>query len=225
MFQGERTVLAGILMLGSAFAMSMLAARMVRSGAGDYRFLVWNLFLAWMPFWMALLVERLDHLRRPPASLVAAGAGWLVFFPNAPYIVTDFVHLHQRAGVPLWYDILLLTAFAWNGLLLGFASLRICHRIAARRAGETAGWALAGASVFLAGFGIYLGRFGRWNSWDLLTNPLALLAEVADRFIDPLSHPRTWGVTLVVGAFLMLAYAAVLSLGREPPSRAADELR
>ena len=60
--------------------------------------------------------------------------------------------------------------------------------------------------LFMASFGVYLGRFLRWNSWDIITNPFGLASDISDRFINPLDHPRTWGVTVLLGVFLNLAY-------------------
>lgn len=220
----DRTLLTAVLMLSSVFAFSMLAARMLKAGSWDYRFLAWNLFLAWMPFWFALAIEALDRRRASAATMLAFGAGWLVFFPNAPYILTDFVHLRQRMHVPLWYDISMLTAFAWNGLLLGFASLRMCHRVVERRIGVRAGWGLVVVTLYLAGFGVYLGRVVRWNSWDVLTSPLALVSDVASRLVNPAAHPRTWGMTIVLGGFLLLGYVTLVMLSRlsrEEPSPSA----
>ena len=230
-----RALVTGALVLGSAFALSLLAARILRAETWEYRFLVKNLFLAWMPFWLALALDALDALDRRRASLpalLAVGAAWLLFFPNAPYLITDFVHLYQRHAVPLWFDILMLTAFAWNGLLLGFASLRLCHRVAERRVGVAGGWALVVVSLVLAGFGIYLGRFVRFHSWHLLTDPLTILADIGGRVLNPAAHPRTWGMTAVIGGFLCLGYATLLTLaglnrrrdddGRRAAESAAD---
>ena len=125
---------------------------------------MWNLFLAWIPFWLALPIDALtEPTGQPPKSsallapLLTLGFFWLLFFPNAPYLVTDFIHLHPsrtsfgrplpmwllqfspRQFVPLWYDVILVMAFAWNGLLLGFMSLylvqRRCAASPARRGG------------------------------------------------------------------------------------------
>jgi uncharacterized membrane protein len=60
--------------------------------------------------------------------------------------------------------------------------------------------------LFLSVFGIYLGRFLRWNSWDIISNPFGLMIDIIDRFVNPFSHPRTWGLTLLMGALLNMMY-------------------
>ena len=211
---GDRRRLLVVLGAGSAFAMALLAARWVAYDSTTYRFLLWNLFLAWVPVAFALALAKLHKGGGSTPARLLAAAGWLAFFPNAPYLCTDLLHLQHRAPVPHWYDVLLLTAFSWNGLLLGFASLQVVHGIVQRRRNVGRGWAVAVAALFLAGFGIYLGRFERWNSWDVVTDPLALIGRVGDEVLRPWRHPRTWGVTLILGGFLTLAYAGLLSLGR-----------
>lgn len=140
----------------------------------------WNLLLAWMPLFFALAIRRVLDL---PAgtlrfgrarSLTALSAGWLLFFPNAPYLVTDFVHLKPRYPVPVWFDILLMMSFAWTGLMLGFLSLRVLQEEVVRRMGWSTGrWFVFGA-LALCSFGVYVGRIGRWNSWDVLVHPIGL---------------------------------------------------
>ena len=210
----DRRRLLVLLAAGSVFACALLAARRLAYNDGNYRFLLWNLFLAWLPMAFALLLGKLHRETGPAAARWLAAAAWLAFFPNAPYLVTDLVHLHGRPPVPHWYDVLMLVAFAWNGLLLGFASLHVVHGIVQRRRNVGRGWAVAVVALFLAGFGIYLGRFERWNTWDVVTNPLALAERIADRVLRPWAHPRAWGVTIILGGFLTLAYAGLLSLGR-----------
>ncbi len=91
---------------------------------------------------------------------------WLVFFPNAPYIITDLLHLSAQDGVPVWYDLILLSAFAWTGAMLGMISLGLMHVLVARVAGGAWSWIFVLGVLMLSGFGVYLGRFPRWNSWD-----------------------------------------------------------
>ena len=137
--------------------------------------LVWNLFLAWIPFAIALYIY--DGYRRARcACRSGAGAVWLVFFPNAPYIVTDFKWLRVSAGAPLWYDVVLVSAAAWCGLLLGFVSLYLMQAVI-RRLWARSCVALRLRHLALGSFGVYLGRFQRWNSWDVFTRPRVLAQD------------------------------------------------
>jgi uncharacterized membrane protein len=146
--------------------------------------------------------------------LLPAGAAWLLFFPNAPYILTDLFHLDNRPGVPLWYDLALILSCAWNGLMLAYASLADMQQLVQQRLGTGIGWAFATVALLLSSFGIYLGRYLRFNSWDVLTNPLTLFYDIVGRLLHPFSFPGTWGVTLVFGLFLLVGYSTVRVLGR-----------
>ena len=228
----DQVFLGAALALSSVAALAVLAARFVYSGTAGYAFMVWNLFLAWIPLALALPI-RFDRCRGRRGIAVAAALAflWLLFFPNAPYLLTEFQHLHPQhavgarpirllssvspvRGVPLWYDVLLLLLFAWNGLLLGFVSLRIVQRAVSRRAGAAWGWVTVVLVLGLSGFGVSIGRFERWNSWDLLTRPHHLLSDVFARVADPLSHPRTAAATVGLAAFLLLAYLTLIALMR-----------
>jgi uncharacterized membrane protein len=68
------------------------------------------------------------------------------------------------------------------------------------------------AVLFLGSFGVYLGRFLRWNSWDILANPVSLLLEVAVRFTNPFLHYRTWIVTTLLTCLFCLLYFAARHL-------------
>ena len=118
-----------------------MLVRIPWAGTNDYDNLAWNLFLAWVPFVIALGVYVLYGRGVSPLRLVPAALLWLVFLPNAPYLVTDFVYLGEFRDVPLWYDAVMLTTFAGVGILLGFLSLYLMHSIARRAFGATAGWA------------------------------------------------------------------------------------
>ena len=200
------------LLMCSALAIGILATRVYLSGSGTYVFLGWNLLLAWLPYgcsvWAAGVYRR--YARRGWA-LILPGAAWLIFFPNAPYLITDFLHLQTRAPIPLWYDIGLLTAFAWTGCFLAVASLRIMQSLVMESAGRWAGELFALGSLGLAGLGVYLGRFLRWNSWDVLLQPGEVLADVARRLANP---AQTVGVTLMFAAVLFMCYLTIVSLQR-----------
>jgi len=189
----------------SAFSVGLVWIRHELTGEWRYENLVWNLFLAWLPFAFALVAY--DGYRRGgrlPALLLPA-ALWLAFLPNAPYLVTDYMLLREIEGMPVWFDVVMLTSFAWTGLVLGFVSVYLIQSIARRRAGAVAGWAVALGSLGLSGLGIYLGRVLRWNSWDLAVQPTAVLADVAER----LQSPKLIGMSLAMAAFLTLAYATL----------------
>ena len=202
-------------LLASLLAVGLFAARVYRSQGLTYSFLVWNLILAWIPFFSSLWADHLN--RRHPGRwwlLLLPCLAWLVFFPNAPYIVTDFWHLQARPPVPLWYDIGMLATFALTGLLLAVYSLRIVHDLVRQRLGPVLGWLFAGAVVGLGGLGVYLGRFLRWNSWDLFLHPRGVLSDVVTRLADPLAHPQALGVTCLFAAILFVCYVALAP--REP---------
>ncbi|HYE79291.1 MAG TPA: DUF1361 domain-containing protein [bacterium] len=207
--------------LSSALGLFLLAARIWFTGNRQYGFLAWNLLLAWIPLGFALVAaRRLAHSDRLSRwSGWSSLAAWLLFFPNAPYIFTDFIHFRRVVNVPWWFDLGMLLTFAATGLLLGLASLLVAHRTVAALAGPKAGWVFAGTSTLLCGFGIYLGRFQRWNTWDVLSDPLGIAYDVAHRLVFPLEHPRAWGVTLLFGglmAALYLAFHALTQLGTSP---------
>jgi len=131
---------------------------------------------------------------------------WLSFLPNASYIITDIFHLKQQKVIPLWFDLLLVISFAVNGMLLFFLSINDMHRLLLIRVSRRVTWLVTILVLFLSGFGIYLGRFLRWNSWDVISNPQLLLVDIIERIKDPLSHPRTWGVTIGFGILFLLGY-------------------
>jgi uncharacterized membrane protein len=181
---------------------ALLSFRFYWSGHTWFSFMVWNLFLAAIPLGFAALLAKTNRWRLA-APLIA---GWLLFFPNAPYVLTDLLHLRERGGVPIWYDLLMLLSFALVSLWMGFQSLHLVQNWIARKTSPLMAWSFVGISLMLSGFGIYLGRFLRWNSWDIVSNPMALLGDIWARFADPLSHGRTWGVTLGFGGLLLVAY-------------------
>lgn len=203
----------------SALGVAMVVARWEWTGSIRYLFLVWNLFLAWLPWLFSLPLATLPSRRGHGWKLLPLLGLWLLFLPNAPYIVTDLLHLRAANGVPVWFDAALLFTFAWTGCLLGFFSLRIAHGRIEAWLGAAAGWLFVFAAAVLTGFGIYLGRFLRWNSWDIVSQPGALARDILDRVLSPGSHPQTWLVTAFFAAFFVCAYAAFAHRPRPIPAR------
>jgi len=209
-FLARRSIYPSV--LASMLALALWFGRVYLSRTGTFSFLVWNLILAWIPYLGALWADHTHH-RFPRAwyLLLVPGALWLAFFPNAPYIVTDLWHLAERPPVPMWYDIGFLATFALTGLLLAVFSLRIMQRLVRFHLGAIISWLFVGAAVALGGLGVYLGRFLRWNSWDLLLNPKGVLADITARLAHPFDHPRTFGVALLFAAILFVLYLAFAS--------------
>jgi uncharacterized membrane protein len=209
--------LAVVLIACALACAGLLLGRWFAGGRIVYGFLAWNLLLAGLPFAFALLAH-FTHESGAPGWLRTPSVGgllglWLVFFPNAPYLVTDLKHLDApQPGGPLWFDAVLFGAFLGTGVVAGLASLLLVHGMVARRLGRLAGWAVIALASLLGGFGIYLGRFVRLNSWDVFAAPGLLAQAVLDPLVDPGAHERTVVVTLLYGGFILLGYLAVSSL-------------
>jgi uncharacterized membrane protein len=173
---------------GSALCLALVLGRTLFSHTSHFQFLVWNLFLAWIPLVLAALIHRIAARRGDLARLIVVPGAlvWLLFFPNAPYIVTDFVHLGQfHDNVPGWFDVMLISWYAWTGLMLGVVSLRLMQEIVARAMGSRVGWLFVVLVTVAGSIGIYLGRFLRWNSWNLFQAPLSLADTGWDRINQP----------------------------------------
>jgi uncharacterized membrane protein len=222
----DRLLLAAALVGSSALSVALFALRASYSGSATFVFLNWNLFLAWLPLLFALAAWTLQNgAERPRLRVLPLLALWLLFFPNAPYLLTDLIHLRERAAVPIWYDLSLLLSYAWNGLILGYLSLRLVQGLLQHWFGPTVAWAGAAAALFLGAFGIYLGRFERWNSWDVFTNPQALAASLWGGLANPLTQIKPLAITLLLCALLAAIYVTVGLLGRADPVQGARESR
>ena len=185
------------LILATAFCVSLVAIRCYSTGQATFLFLVWNLFLAWIPL---LISSGLTTLRKGAIFWLVP---WLLFLPNAPYILTDLLHLRPRSFSPYWFDLLILTSSAVTGLMLGLASLMQVDKLLRSHFPNWFSRLSVLAICLLTGFGIYLGRFQRWNSWDLISRPFDLLRDSASL----ITQAEPLGFTLSFGLFIALAYA------------------
>jgi uncharacterized membrane protein len=213
-FSDRRLAVLAALAVLSAIVVGLVAFRVIYTRTLDNAGLVWNLLLAWIPLGLALLLYD-RHLRRAGlATLAGLGLLWLLFFPNAPYILTDFKHLAGSTGERFWYDGVLIATAATTGLLLGFVSLYLLQAIVRRGVGVRCAWVFVFASLGLGSFGVYLGRVLRWNSWDVFVRPGSLAANLTHALVDPLAHPRPIGITLLFTSFLVAGYLLFYSLAR-----------
>ncbi len=193
------------------FIAAMLAARISYANNTGYLFLLWNLFLAWVPFQISMALT-LTNSRKKWYRYFLLGA-WLLFFPNALYIITDLIHLEKdRADVPVWFDAVLIFTSSVAGLIMAFVSLYQVELYLKSIVRKKHINKLIVATLFIGSFGVYLGRFLRWNSWDIVTNPLKLLVQIAEQVIMPFEHYRTWAVTLLLTGLFSLLYFAVKQL-------------
>lgn len=198
----------------SLLGVLLILVRGYRTGTESFHFMLWNLFLAWLPLIVSLAATQADRsvrgaLRTPVMAVL--GVGWLLLYPNAPYLTTDFIHLIFRPYRPdsfyLWYDLVVFFLFSWGGLLLGYVSMRHFHAIVGRTWNHTVGWLFVAAASFLGGFGIYLGRVVRLNSWDAIFNPFRLIEGVIEGL-----NPYAFAFTLLFGTLILMLYGSMYAL-------------
>jgi uncharacterized membrane protein len=216
-FSDRRIAVVASLALLTLLVLAMLAARMLYTGSPAHAWLAWNLFLAWIPLGLSLLLYAEARVGAPLRVLVPLGLLWLLVFPNAPYLVTDLKHISEGGSVPVLYDVLLLSTAAWSGLLLGLTSLFLVHAAVRRLVGALNSWALVVGVLALSSFGIYLGRVQRWNSWDVIVHPYPLAGQVVGGLLHPLNHPRPIGLTVLLTSFLLASYLVLYSFARLSP--------
>jgi uncharacterized membrane protein len=201
------------LTFASGASVALVCARVIWTGRLSYAFLVWNLFLAWLPLLFALLAcEKYQNGSGRNWRFLGLAGAWLLFFPNAPYIFTDLIHLTTRFYGHFWVDMVLILICALTGLVLGFVSLYLMQSVVTRMFGHLASWLFIALVAGLSGFGIYLGRFLRFNSWDILFKPIELYRGIGNLVSGPLTHPATFGFPVLFATFLFLAYVMLYAL-------------
>lgn len=193
----------GALVAASAWCVLLLVVRKHEYGDAGYPYLVWNLVLAWLPLALAVLLVVTYARSRSVVELLAVGGAWLLFLPNAPYMITDFVHLGTEHKL---FDTIVISSFALTALALGFISLVLVQLVVTRAGGALLGWLTVVGSLFAASFGIYLGRVLRFNSWDVIRRPHQLLELAKLRIDDPFGNRYLIGFTFALGGLLVLAY-------------------
>ncbi|MBN1498824.1 MAG: DUF1361 domain-containing protein [Spirochaetes bacterium] len=197
----KSTVLLAVI---SLYAIFLSILRVIFTGKSFFLFMFWNLFLAFLPWFIASLLYVKQIFSRTLFFILVIT--WLAFFPNAPYILTDIIHLGKEHSAPVWYDLILLLSYGFAGMLYGFVSLKMIEEMTAVVLKIRFAWLFSIVLIYISCFGIYLGRFLRWNSWDLLTNLDNVLKDVIVRIVNPFQHPTAWVFTFLFGTLLNLLY-------------------
>ena len=201
------------LLASSMVSVLLLSVRMIVAGNTRFLFMVWNLFLAWLPLVFALGFRlNLTKHRLTAWQNVGLLVLWLGFLPNSFYLMSDLIHLQSSGEAAVLYDIAMIMSFIINGLILGYISIYIVHVQLLKKWSDRMILGFL-AFVFLAcGFAIYLGRYLRWNTWDILLNPFGILFDLSERIINPFIHFQTYVTTLTFFILLSSTYAVIYQL-------------
>ena len=218
LFRRETAMPVIALTFASGVSVALVIARIFWTGNLHYAFLVWNLFLAWMPLVFALMAQ--DNYRASSGrdwNFVGLTTAWLLFFPNAPYIFTDLIHLTTHFYTHFWVDMVLVLSCALTGLVLGFLSLYLMQGIVSRRLGRIAGWCFVAGVAGLSSIGVYVGRFLRFNSWDVIFNPVGLYHGIGSWVTDPLHSSRSSVFPVLFATFVFISYVMLYALTHLQP--------
>lgn len=220
LFKRETFLPMAALTFASAVSAALIFSRVIVTRDYRYGFLVWNLILAWMPLVFALLARDDYRARRngTPAGLkfYSLCAAWLLFFPNAPYIFTDLIHLTHRSMHHFWVDLSVILSCAFTGLILGFVSLYLMHSLVTHRFGKRAGWGFVLGVAALSSFGVYLGRFLRFNSWDVISKPAELVQGISSAAAAQFSDPRHFAFLALFATFIFVGYVILFAMAHLP---------
>lgn len=184
----------------------LLIIRVWRTGGFGYVFLVWNLFLAWIPFLVSkYMLGNFSWKHKLLGNLFSIFI-WVAFLPNAPYILTDLFHLHETQKIPLWYDLILILSYAFTGMLLFYISfLEFESKVYPALPYKYVRWVRV--LLFLAvGYGLYLGRYLRFNSWNVLSAPDELFRGIYNSVFSQNMMKETLSITVFFAVFLYFGY-------------------
>ena len=197
------------LIISCSFSFLLLCTRVIATWSLTYVFLLWNLFLAFIPYAISYWLHNNIWIIKSKLKLIAIISAWILFIPNSFYILTDLFHLDEITSAPKWFDLLLLLSFAWNGLLFGITSLRKMETLLQRVSGRSFSLFIVFAVMWLNAFGIYIGRFLRYNSWDVITQPFSLFRELLEIVIHPFRNKMEWGMIFCYAVFMTLLYITI----------------
>lgn len=214
-FTDQNTGQEQVILISIAFSIAIVLFRVIYTGHLLFIFLGWNLFLALIPYFITrMLISRINWIENNIKFWVAFTL-WLLFIPNSFYILTDLFHLENRPEVPFWFDLALIVSYAWNGVLLGILSLRQMEKIVLTKFSCQKGFLFTLIIIPLNAFGIYIGRYLRYNSWDIIASPSQLLQDIIYLCIHPIRNRFDWSMIICYSVLLMIMYMTIKKLSRE----------
>jgi len=206
-----------LLSLSIFFSCLLTAARIFYTGRLTFVFLVWNLFLAYVPYFITQQLQRKPQWVRKKFVFFSLSVVWLLCVPNSFYIITDLFHLGDHWNdylAPQWYDLVMILSYAWNGLLLGILSVRQMEKIHERFYPGRNTLLFLYPVMWLNAFGVYVGRYLRFNSWDIITNPFELLRDIAGLLLHPIEQRFAWGMICCFSVFMTLMYMTIKKISK-----------
>jgi uncharacterized membrane protein len=214
------------LLLMTAVSGGFFAVGAFENHSREFWYLIWNLFLAWLPLVFVLVLRVVIKYWGWSSWLgIALSLAWLAFLPNSFYMVSDFIHLQDYERVNIVFDAVMFSSFVLTGLLLGYTSLYLVHMELLKRLKKLSAWSWISIVVLISSFAIYLGRDLRMNSWDILTSPSGILFDISDPIANPGAHGLAFTTTLTFFAFLMSLYVVVWQLTHAIKRSSETELR
>lgn len=186
------------------FSFAILCIRVSITKTWYYLFLVWNIFLAIIPYLITMYL--LDKKKLNKIGFGFAFLIWLAFLPNAPYIITDLYHLNRSAFQNIWIDTLVISTFAITGMFLFYFSLFQMKNLLLEYFKRKTAKAIIIITIFLSAFGVYIGRFLRYNSWEILSKPFQIFKAIFNMITQPISNQEVWLFTFSLSLFLWLGY-------------------
>jgi uncharacterized membrane protein len=198
-----------LLSLSMLFSVLLVGIRMIHTGRSTFVFLIWNLFLAYVPYVITEALHRRPQWAARRSLFAVLFLAWLVFIPNSFYIITDLFHLGDHYNdnrMPQWYDLAMILSFVWNGLLLGILSVRRMEKILQPKLPAHHELFFLYPIMWLNALGVYTGRYLRFNSWDLIADPFQLFRDIAFILIHPLRNYYAWDMIFCFSILMTLMY-------------------
>ncbi|HVC36731.1 MAG TPA: DUF1361 domain-containing protein [Candidatus Dormibacteraeota bacterium] len=190
-------LLVASLMSGALFLYQMVVNRNLA-----YSYLPWNLILAWLPFLFSLRLTQVLRTKLWSSWEALAWSGlWLVFVPNSFYMISDFIHLKEVPVANVLFAAVLFSSFIYTAVLLGLSSLFLVHQSLNKRLLPKLSAGIISGVLLLCSIAVYIGRDLRWNSWDVVVNPVGLLFDLSDRLLHPNAYPQ---MIVTISSFFIL---------------------